>query len=76
MLGTLTASYVEAIREGVVPCVETALKSLALIENQRALTESVQLYKLSMDALDLPTKDAQVNWSLSMFQSYLIIITQ
>ncbi len=60
VLATLTTSYVEAIREGVVPCVENALKSLALIENQRALTESVQLYKLSMDAVDLPTKDVQV----------------
>ena len=55
MLATLVTAYTEAIRQGHVPCIESALKSLALIENKNAASEASTLYIHLMEKLPLPT---------------------
>ncbi|XP_068520425.1 guanylate-binding protein 1-like isoform X2 [Anas acuta] len=57
-LGTLAESYVEAIRSGAVPCLESAVLALAQIENSAALKEAVALYKRQMEQ-GLPTETTQ-----------------
>ena len=57
VFATLVTTYTEAIRNGAIPCVENALKSLALIENTRAVEEAFLFYQHEMETLQLPTKD-------------------
>ncbi|XP_032060882.1 guanylate-binding protein 1-like [Aythya fuligula] len=57
-LGTLAVSYVEAIRRGAVPCLESAVLALAEIENSAALKEAVALYQSQMEQ-GLPTETTQ-----------------
>ena len=60
VFAVLVTTYVDAIRNGAVPCVENAIKSLALIENSRAVEAGVQLYTKDMECgIKLPTKDDQ-----------------
>ena len=44
----LVTTYVDAIRNGAVPCVENAIKSLALVENKKAVDAALQLYNNEM----------------------------
>ncbi|KAL2103141.1 hypothetical protein ACEWY4_000009 [Coilia grayii] len=56
MLGCLAETYVEAIRSGKVPCLESAVESLALIQNGRAVAEALDLYQREMQRwVRLPT---------------------
>ncbi|KAL2103142.1 hypothetical protein ACEWY4_000010 [Coilia grayii] len=56
MLGCLAETYVEAIRSGKVPCLESAVESLALIQNGRAVAEALDLYQKEMQRwVRLPT---------------------
>ncbi|XP_068520478.1 guanylate-binding protein 1-like isoform X1 [Anas acuta] len=57
-LGTLAENYVEAIRSGAVPCLESAVLALAQIENSAALKEAVDLYQRQMEQR-LPTETTQ-----------------
>lgn len=57
-LGTLAENYVEAIRSGAVPCLESAVLALAQIENSAALKEAVDLYQRQMEQ-GLPTETTQ-----------------
>lgn len=57
-LGTLAKNYVEAIRSGAVPCLESAVLALAQIENSAALKEAVDLYQRQMEQ-GLPTETTQ-----------------
>ena len=50
-------SYIEAIRNGAVPCFENAVTAMAQVENTKALKDALQIYKEVMDAVQLPTKD-------------------
>ncbi|KAG9343976.1 hypothetical protein JZ751_012451, partial [Albula glossodonta] len=45
MLGNLAAAYVEAIRNGSVPCLENAVLALSQIENSTAVEQSLALYR-------------------------------
>ena len=48
----------DAIRNGAVPCVENAIKSLALIENSKAVESAIRVYNKEMETgIKLPTKD-------------------
>ncbi|XP_063069924.1 guanylate-binding protein 1 [Engraulis encrasicolus] len=47
-LGFLAETYVEAIRSGKVPCLESAVESLALIQNGRAVAEALAHYEKEM----------------------------
>ncbi|XP_063051648.1 guanylate-binding protein 1-like [Engraulis encrasicolus] len=48
MLGSLAETYVEAIRSGKVPCLESAVESLAKIHNSRAVAEALEFYQEQM----------------------------
>ncbi|KAI1887369.1 hypothetical protein AGOR_G00189590 [Albula goreensis] len=45
VLGNLAAAYVEAIRNGSVPCLENAVLALSQIENSTAVEQSLALYR-------------------------------
>ncbi|XP_067399344.1 guanylate-binding protein 1-like isoform X2 [Emydura macquarii macquarii] len=45
MLGNLAVTYVDAIRSGAVPCMESAVLALAQIENSAAVGEAVAVYE-------------------------------
>ncbi len=60
VFSVLVTTYVDAIRNGAVPCVENAIKSLALIENSKAVETALQQYKDQMNSgLKLPTRNDQ-----------------
>ncbi|XP_062391458.1 guanylate-binding protein 1-like [Sardina pilchardus] len=57
MLGSLAETYVEAIRSGQVPCLDSAVESLALIQNGRAVAEALEFYQREMErGVRLPTE--------------------
>ena len=59
-LGKLAEIYVEAIRSGAVPCVESVMLALAEIENRAAVKEAVTLYQgLMKEQAKLPTETMQ-----------------
>uniref|UniRef100_A0A8C3H9R9 GB1/RHD3-type G domain-containing protein n=1 Tax=Chrysemys picta bellii TaxID=8478 RepID=A0A8C3H9R9_CHRPI len=45
LLGNLAVTYVDTIRSGAVPCVESAVLALAQIENSAAVVEAVAVYE-------------------------------
>ncbi|KAM9114293.1 guanylate-binding protein 1-like isoform 4-T4 [Pangshura tecta] len=45
LLGNLAVTYVDAIRSGAVPCMESAVLALAQIENSAAVGEAVAAYE-------------------------------
>ena len=46
----------EAIRNGAIPCIESAVERTAKLENERAISESVELYKkLVSESVQIPT---------------------
>ncbi|CAM4711368.1 unnamed protein product [Caretta caretta] len=45
MLGTLAVTYVDAIRSGAVPCMESAVLALAQMENSAAVGEAMAVYE-------------------------------
>lgn len=57
MLATLVDTYVDGIRNGVVPCIENAVTSMAVMENSRNVEEALAQYKNAMAQLALPTPD-------------------
>ena len=55
MFCALVTTYLDAINKGVVPSTESAIKALSLIENQKTVEKSLDLYKRLMhDKLELP----------------------
>ncbi|KAL2098615.1 hypothetical protein ACEWY4_005095 [Coilia grayii] len=48
MLASLAETYVEAIRSGKVPCLESAVEALAKIQNGRAVAEALEFYWAKM----------------------------
>ncbi|XP_030641304.1 guanylate-binding protein 1-like [Chanos chanos] len=57
MLGTLAETYVEAISNGQVPCLDNAVESLSQIQNKRAVIEALDFYKSEMSRnVQLPTE--------------------
>uniref|UniRef100_A0A8B9Z6F5 Guanylate binding protein family member 6 n=1 Tax=Buteo japonicus TaxID=224669 RepID=A0A8B9Z6F5_9AVES len=60
LLGKLATTYVETIRSGAVPCLESAVLALAEIENAAAVKEAVTLYQdLMAQRAKLPTENIQ-----------------
>ena len=60
MFCTLVTTYVDAINNGIVPNTEGAIKALSLVENQKTVQKSLDLYKRLMDdklELPVPTED-------------------
>ncbi|XP_067387387.1 guanylate-binding protein 1-like isoform X2 [Emydura macquarii macquarii] len=59
MLGNLAVTYMDAIRSGAVPCVETAVLALAQTVNSAAVREAVAVYKKQLgQRAVLPTNTA------------------
>ncbi|XP_044847059.1 guanylate-binding protein 1-like isoform X3 [Mauremys mutica] len=60
MLGNLAVTYVDAIRSGVVPCMESAVLALAQMENLAAVGEAVAAYEEQLGRrVALPTESVQ-----------------
>ncbi|XP_044846751.1 guanylate-binding protein 1-like [Mauremys mutica] len=59
MLGNLAVTYVDAIRSGAVPCMESAVLALAQIENSAAVGEAVAAYEEQLGRPALPTESVQ-----------------
>ncbi|XP_044846745.1 guanylate-binding protein 1-like isoform X8 [Mauremys mutica] len=60
MLGNLAVTYVDAIRSGAVPCMESAVLALAQIENSAAVGEAVAAYEEQLGRrAALPTQSVQ-----------------
>ena len=58
VLAALASAYVETIRNGGVPCIESAVISMATKENVRAVDEGLALYKAKMgQTVTMPTPD-------------------
>ncbi|CAM4570611.1 unnamed protein product [Leuciscus chuanchicus] len=51
VLGHLAKTYVDTISSGAVPCLENAVLAMAMIENEAAVKEGVQVYKSGMEKL-------------------------
>ncbi|KAK2892416.1 hypothetical protein Q8A67_012404 [Cirrhinus molitorella] len=50
-LGHLAKTYVDTINSGSVPCLENAVIAMAMIENEAAVKESLQVYQSEMEKL-------------------------
>ncbi|XP_065430004.1 guanylate-binding protein 1-like isoform X8 [Chrysemys picta bellii] len=60
LLGNLAVTYVDAIRSGAVPCMESAVLALAQIENSAAVGEAVAVYEEQLERrAALPTESVQ-----------------
>ncbi|XP_065430015.1 guanylate-binding protein 3-like isoform X5 [Chrysemys picta bellii] len=60
VLGNLAVTYVDAIRSGAVPCMESAVLALAQIENSAAVGEAVAVYEEQLERrAALPTETVQ-----------------
>ncbi|CAM4711374.1 unnamed protein product [Caretta caretta] len=60
LLGTLAVTYVNAIRSGAVPCMESAVLALAQMENSAAVGEAVAVYEEQLARrAALPTESVQ-----------------
>ncbi|XP_042296657.1 guanylate-binding protein 1-like isoform X2 [Sceloporus undulatus] len=59
LLGTLVETYVGAIRNKEVPCIENAVLALAKLENSTAICKAVQRYEEMLELMRtvLPTED-------------------
>ncbi|XP_043094387.1 guanylate-binding protein 1-like isoform X1 [Puntigrus tetrazona] len=51
VLGHLAKTYTDTIASGAVPCLENAVIAMALIENQAALKEGLEVYHTGMEKL-------------------------
>ena len=58
VLAALATAYVETIASGKVPCIESAVLSMAAIENSRAVEEGLEAYRQIMEqTVVMPTPD-------------------
>ncbi len=51
----MVVTYVDAIRAGIIPCVESAIIAVSERENKRAMQGGVDVYNAMMLELLLPT---------------------
>ncbi|XP_051747483.1 guanylate-binding protein 1-like isoform X2 [Ctenopharyngodon idella] len=51
VLGNLAKTYVDTISSGAVPCLENAVIAMALIENESAVKEGLEVYQSGMEKL-------------------------
>ena len=57
----LSKCYVDAIKDGRTPCIESTIKYIATAENERAKDESLVIYDREMGSLDLPATEEDVS---------------
>ncbi|XP_048011196.1 guanylate-binding protein 1-like [Megalobrama amblycephala] len=51
VLGNLAKTYVDTIASGAVPCLENAVIAMAMIENESAVKEGLEVYQSGMEKL-------------------------
>ncbi|KTG42895.1 hypothetical protein cypCar_00016988 [Cyprinus carpio] len=51
VLGYLAKNYVDTISSGVVPCLENAVIAMAMIENEAAVKDGLEVYQSGMEKL-------------------------
>ncbi|XP_067283823.1 guanylate-binding protein 4-like [Pseudorasbora parva] len=51
VLGHLAKTYVDTISSGAVPCLENAVLAMAMIENEAAVKEGLEVYQSGMEKL-------------------------
>ena len=57
VLASLVSSYVSTIRSNNIPCIESAVLSMASMENSRAVEEALVVYKDTfLDNVTMPTE--------------------
>ncbi|TFJ96409.1 Visual system homeobox 1 [Platysternon megacephalum] len=62
LLGNLALTYVDAIRSGAVPCMESAVLALAQMENSAAVGEAVAVYEEQLgQRAALPTESDKLD---------------
>ncbi|KAL1268759.1 hypothetical protein QQF64_034122 [Cirrhinus molitorella] len=52
VLGHLANTYVDTISSGAVPCLENAVIAMAMIENEAAVKEGLEVYQSGMEKLE------------------------
>ncbi|XP_026099338.1 guanylate-binding protein 1-like [Carassius auratus] len=75
VLGHLVKTYVETIASGAVPCLENAVIAMALIENEAAFQEGLEVYRSGMEKLkkSFPLELNEIN---SEHQCFSLMATQ
>uniref|UniRef100_A0A671Q3J3 Guanylate-binding protein 6-like n=1 Tax=Sinocyclocheilus anshuiensis TaxID=1608454 RepID=A0A671Q3J3_9TELE len=75
VLGHLVKTYVDTIASGAVPCLENAVISMALIENEAAVKEGLEVYQSGMEKLK-KSFPLELNEITSEHQCFSLMATQ
>uniref|UniRef100_A0A673J7Y5 Guanylate-binding protein 1-like n=1 Tax=Sinocyclocheilus rhinocerous TaxID=307959 RepID=A0A673J7Y5_9TELE len=75
VLGHLVKTYVDTIASGAVPCLENAVISMALIENEAAVKEGLEVYQSGMEELK-KSFPLELNEITSEHQCFSLMATQ
>ncbi|KTF77466.1 hypothetical protein cypCar_00044638 [Cyprinus carpio] len=75
VLGHLVKTYVDTIASGAVPCLENAVISMALIENEAAFQEGLEVYQSGMEKLK-KSFPLELNEITSEHQCFSLMATQ
>ena len=57
----LLQSYLDAMRKGAVPCIESAVNYVAKTENSKALEKAMKTYDAEMERLAYPVTEEELN---------------
>ena len=60
MFVQMAASYVEAIRNNVIPCIQNTVDSIARTQNEKAREDAGQIYDSHWEKISLPIKASDV----------------
>ena len=61
MFVNLSKCYFKAIREGQIPCIESAVEYISIAENKKAKEEAIKVYDQEMGALKFPATDKELD---------------
>ncbi|XP_016116006.1 guanylate-binding protein 3-like [Sinocyclocheilus grahami] len=75
VLGHLVKTFVDTIASGAVPCLENAVISMALIENEAAFQEGLEVYQSGMEKLK-KSFPLELNEITSEHQCFSLMATQ
>uniref|UniRef100_A0A8C2J019 GB1/RHD3-type G domain-containing protein n=1 Tax=Cyprinus carpio TaxID=7962 RepID=A0A8C2J019_CYPCA len=75
VLGHLVKTYVDTIASGAVPCLENAVIAMALIENEAAFQEGLEVYQSGMEKLK-NSFPLELNEITSEHQCFSLMATQ
>ncbi len=75
VLGHLVKAYVDTIASGAVPCLENAVIAMAMIENEAAVQEGLEVYQSGMEQLK-NSFPLELNEITSEHQCFSLMATQ